>query len=157
MSLIPSQFPPIGLFDTVATAAHLSTVMELIAWTNDRLVADPIDRLPQREWVYGVPKAGIVMAAFGGMRFNGPEFGTEGLVRRRLYPDRSCRCRGRSPPAARDGRLQRSYDDPDCRAYTATLLGDYLDIRGQQSTRSDVYASERYVIRHANSGSRLTH
>jgi hypothetical protein len=123
MSLIPSQFPPIGLFDTVATAAHLSTVMELIAWTNDRLVADPIDRLPQREWVYGVPKAGIVMAAFGGMRFNGPEFGTEGLVRRRLYPDRSCRCRGRSPPAARDGRLQRSYDDPDCRAYTATLLG----------------------------------
>jgi hypothetical protein len=70
MSLIPSQFPPIGLFDTVATAAHLSTVMELIAWTNDRLVADPIDRLPQREWVYGVPKAGIVMAAFGGMRFN---------------------------------------------------------------------------------------
>jgi len=30
------------------------------------------------------------------------------------------------------------------RAYTATLLGDYLDIRGQQLTRADVYASERY-------------
>jgi RES domain len=30
------------------------------------------------------------------------------------------------------------------RAYTATLLGDYLDIRGQQATRPDVYASERY-------------
>jgi hypothetical protein len=30
------------------------------------------------------------------------------------------------------------------RAYAATLLGDYLDIRGQQATRSDVYASNRY-------------
>ena len=35
--------------------------------------------------------------------------------------------------------MTRSY-----RAYAATLLGDYLDIRGQQSTRADVYASERY-------------
>ena len=32
------------------------------------------------------------------------------------------------------------------RAYTATLLGDYLDIRGQQVTRPDVYASERYDV-----------
>jgi hypothetical protein len=31
------------------------------------------------------------------------------------------------------------------RAYAATLLGDYLDIRGQQSRRPDVYASDRYA------------
>jgi hypothetical protein len=54
--------------------------MELVGWTNDRLVADRIARLPQTEWVYGVPNASIVMAAFlhvapGGMRFNGPELG----------------------------------------------------------------------------------
>jgi hypothetical protein len=30
------------------------------------------------------------------------------------------------------------------RAYAATLLGDYLDIRGQRTTRPDVYASDRY-------------
>jgi hypothetical protein len=30
------------------------------------------------------------------------------------------------------------------RAYSATLLGDYLDIRGQQRTRPDIYASESY-------------
>jgi hypothetical protein len=29
-------------------------------------------------------------------------------------------------------------------AYTATLLGDYLDITGQQPARPDAYASERY-------------
>jgi hypothetical protein len=62
--LIPSQFPPIGVFDTVATTADLVAVMELVGWTNDRLVADRIDRLPQSEWVHGVPNASIVMAAF---------------------------------------------------------------------------------------------
>lgn len=54
--------------------------MELVGWTNDRLVADRIRRLPANEWVYGSPNASIVMAAFlhvapGGMRFNGPDLG----------------------------------------------------------------------------------
>ena len=78
--LIPSRFPPIGLFDTVATAADLSAVMEFAGWTNDRLVASRLARLPQQEWVYGRPNASIVMAAFlhvspTGMRFNSPELG----------------------------------------------------------------------------------
>jgi hypothetical protein len=30
------------------------------------------------------------------------------------------------------------------RAYTATLLGDYLDIKVRQTTRADAYASDRY-------------
>jgi hypothetical protein len=73
--LIPSRFPPIGVFDTVATAADLRPVMELAGWTNDRLVAERIDRLPREEWVYGRPNASVVMAAFlhavpAGMRFN---------------------------------------------------------------------------------------
>ena len=60
--LIPSQFPPITLFDTVATAADLKPVMELAGWTNDRLVAERIKRLPQNEWVYGRSNSSIVMA-----------------------------------------------------------------------------------------------
>ena len=78
--LIPSRFPPVGLFDTVATAADLAAVMELAGWTNDRLVAHRIARLPEDEWVYGRPNSSIVMAAFlhvapGGMRFNNSELG----------------------------------------------------------------------------------
>ena len=42
--LIASRFPPIGLFDTIATAADLEPVMELAGWTNDRLVAERIAR-----------------------------------------------------------------------------------------------------------------
>ncbi|MGO8609170.1 RES domain-containing protein, partial [Rhizobium johnstonii] len=78
--LLPSQFPPIGLFETVTRAADLQAVMELVGWTNDRLVADRIQRLPEDQWVYCVANASIVMAAFlhvapGGMRFNVPDLG----------------------------------------------------------------------------------
>jgi RES domain-containing protein len=143
--LIPSQFPPIGLFDTVATAADLAAVMELVGWTNDRLVADRIDRLPQGEWVYGAPNASIVMAAFlhvapGGMRFNGPELGA-------WYAADDIRTAAaevghhlRREAAARGVvAMSRRY-----RAYTAMLLGGYLDIKEQQAKRPDVYASDRY-------------
>ncbi len=78
--LIPSRFPPVGAFDTVATAADLEAVMELEGWTNDRLVAHRLRRLPQAEWVFGRANASVVMAAFlhaspAGGRFNGPELG----------------------------------------------------------------------------------
>ena len=60
--------------------ADLSTAMELVGWTNDRLVAKRLARLPQQEWVYGRPNASIVMASFlhinpTGMRFNSADLG----------------------------------------------------------------------------------
>lgn len=78
--LIPSQFPPIGLFDTVATTADAEAVMELAGWTNDRLVSERLARLPKREWVFGRANSSIVMAAFlhapvAGARFSGPDLG----------------------------------------------------------------------------------
>jgi hypothetical protein len=143
--LIPSRFPPIGLFDTVATAADLEAVMDLVGWTNDRLVAERVARLPQSEWVYGTPNASIVMAAFlhvapGGMRFNGPELGA-------WYASDEIRSAAaevghhlrREATARSVTTMSRTY-----RTYTATLLGDYLDIHGQQALYPDVYASDRY-------------
>jgi hypothetical protein len=143
--LIPSQFPPLGLFDTVATAADLAAVMELVGWTNDRLVAERVARLPRAEWVYGTANASIVMAAFlhvapGGMRFNGPELGA-------WYAADDIRTAAaevghhlrRETVARNVTTMTRTY-----RAYAATLSGDYLDIRGEQTIRPDVYASDRY-------------
>jgi len=143
--LIPSRFPPIPLFDTIATAADLTAVMELVDWTNDRLVAERVARLPQEEWVYGIPNASIVMAAFlhpspMGGRFNGPELGA-------WYASDDIRT-----AAAEVGHhLRREIADTGVvtmrrtyRAYTATLHGDYLDIRGRQSEYANVYASSRY-------------
>jgi hypothetical protein len=143
--LIPSQFPPLGLFDTVATAADLAAIMELVGWTNDRIVADRIARLPQTEWVYGAPNASVVMAAFlhvapGGMRFNGPDLGawyaTDDIRTAAAEVGHHLR---RETVACSLAIMSRTY-----RAYAATLLGDYLDIRGQQTRRPGVYASNRY-------------
>lgn len=143
--LIPSRFPPIGLFDTVATAADLAAVMDLVGWTNDRLVTERVARLPQGEWVYGTPNASIVMAAFlhvapGGMRFNGSDLGA-------WYASDDIRTAAaevghhlrREAVARSVATMSRTY-----RTYTATLLGHYRDIRGRQARYPDIYASDRY-------------
>jgi hypothetical protein len=143
--LIPSRFPPIGLFDTVSTKADLPAVLDLVGWTNDRLVADRLARLPDSEWVYGVSNSSIIMAAFlhvapGGMRFNGPDLGA-------WYASDDIRTAAaevghhlrRESIAREKDTVSRTY-----RAYSATLLGDYLDIRRQQAALPDIYASERY-------------
>ena len=144
--LIPSQFPPIGLFDRVATAADLTAVMELVNWTNDRLVAERVARLPQSEWVFGRPNSSIVMAAFlhvapEGMRFNGADLGawyaSDDLRTAAAEVGHHMR---RETVARGIPSMSRTY-----RVYSAILLGEYLDIRGQQQTRADVYASDRYT------------
>lgn len=144
--LIPSRFPPIGLFDTVATAADLDAVMDLAGWTNDRLVADRIARLPRDEWVYGRPNASVVMAAFlhvapGGMRFNGPDLGAwyAAATLTTAVAEVGHHLR-REAAATGAATLSRQY-----RSYTARLLGDYLDIRGQQATLPEVYAADSYA------------
>ncbi|NEI02117.1 RES domain-containing protein [Rhizobium leguminosarum] len=144
--LIPSQFPPIGLFETVTRAADLQAVMELVGWTNDRLVADRIQRLPEDQWVYGVANASIVMAAFlhvapGGMRFNGPNLGAwyaaDDLRTAAAEVGHHLR---REAVARGVTTMARTY-----RSYAANLIGDYLDIRGEETLRPDVYDGTSYA------------
>lgn len=144
--LIPSRFPPIGLFDSVSTAADLDAVMDLAGWTNDRLVADRIARLPQSEWVYGRPNASIVMAAFlhvapGGTRFNGPELGAwyAAADLRTAAAEVGHHLRREAVARSVPG-MTRTY-----RCYSARLAGSYLDIRGQQAELADVYAPDSYA------------
>lgn len=143
--LVPSRFPPIGLFDTVATAADAAAVMELAGWTNDRLVAERLDRLPPGQWVYGRPNASIIMASFlhvapGGMRFNGPDLGawyaSASVVTAAAEVGHHLR---REAVARSVNTIRRTY-----RTYTATLTGNYLDLCGRQAGYPDAYASGSY-------------
>lgn len=144
--LIPSQFPPIGVFDTVATAADLEAVLNLVGWTSDRLIQHRINRLPRSEWVYGRPNSSIIMASFlhiapGGMRFNGPDLGAwYAAASERTGIAEVAHHLRREVVATGKPSLTRRY-----RTYVARLAGDYLDIRGQQSTRADVYDPQSYA------------
>ena len=144
--LIPSQFPPIGLFDTVATAADLEAVMELAGWTNDRLVAERVARLPRSEWVIGRSNASIVMAAFlhaapGGSRFNSGDLGAwyaaDAIATAVAEVGHHLR---RDAVARRLPELRRRF-----RAYSARLAGDYRDIRGRQTEVPALYAPDSYA------------
>ena len=144
--LIPSKFPPIGLFDTVATTADLSAVMELAGWTNDRLISQRLARLAPNEWVFGRPNASVVMAAFlhaapRGMRFNGPDLGAwyaaGALATAAAEVAHHLR---REAVATGTPRLSRCY-----RTYTSILSGAYLDVRGEQADRAELYDPLSYA------------
>ena len=150
--LIPSQCPPIGLFDTVATAADLGAAMELAGWTNDRLVTERIARLPQAEWVYGRPNSSVVMASFlhvapGGMRFNGAELGAWYAAAdiRTAAAEVGHHLRREAASRALPG-LRRVY-----RSYAARLDGGFVDIRrahapaGQGPLLDPLYDPQAYV------------
>ena len=131
--LIPSKFPPIGLFESVANAGDLEAVMELAGWTNDRLVAERLARLPQDEWVFGRTNASIVMAAFlhaapGGGRFNGPDLGAWYCSAEIATAAAEVGHHLRRETVARGvPALTRTF-----RAYTARLAGRYLDLSDQR-------------------------
>lgn len=140
LRLIPSRFPPIGLFDTVATAADLPAVMELAGWTDDRLVTERLGRLPRGEWVHGRANSSIVMAAFlhaapSGQRFSGPELGAwyaAGALATAAF-EVGHHLRREAAASGLEG-LSRQY-----RAYAARLDGAFLDLRGAQAELPAIY------------------
>jgi hypothetical protein len=142
--LIPSQFPPIGLFDTVARAADLEPVLDLVGWTNDRLVSERLARLPQSEWAFGRANSSIVMAAFLhasplGARFSGPDLGAwyAASSLQTAIAEVAHHLR-REAYARRQTSAHRRF-----RGYQARLVGNYRDIRGE--AQGDLHAPDSYV------------
>lgn len=73
--IIPSRFPPIGLFDRVANPADLEAVFALEAMTNDRLrdEAGEIELVPAEERISG-PGTTCIMSAFTHINIYGSRF-----------------------------------------------------------------------------------
>jgi hypothetical protein len=148
--LIPSRFPPIGLFDTVATAADLEAAMELAGWTNDRLVTERVARLPRADWVFGRPNASIVMAAFlhvpaDGNRFNGPDLGA--WYAAAALPTAAAEVAHhlrREAVATNAPLLRRQF-----RCYQARLDGLFVDLLGQRESRPDIHDPVSYAASRA--------
>lgn len=149
--LIPSRYPPVQAFESVSSAGDLAAVLELEGWTNDRLVAERLNRLPRSEWAYGRPNASVVMAAFlhaspDGARFNGPELGAwyASLDVKTAIAEVAHHL---SRAAWHAGKRQYIGE---YRAYLADLAGDFEDLRGQLENRPDLYDPDNYSLSQAH-------
>jgi hypothetical protein len=144
--LVPSKFPPIGLFDTVTTASDMEAVLDLVGWTNDRLVAERINLLPQSEWVFGRPNSSVVMAAFlhvapGGMRFNNSDLGAWYAAAEMVTAIAEIAHHLRREAVATGlPAMSRTF-----RGYLADLGGAYVDLRGRETEMSEIFATDSYT------------
>ena len=80
--LIPSQYPPIHLFEDVANEEEFEAIFAVQSLTNPRIQDEIglINTIPREERLYAVPGCGYVMAAFthinpDGSRFSNGDYG----------------------------------------------------------------------------------
>lgn len=129
--LVPSRFPPISVFASVASPEDLEAVFELEGWTNDRMVANRLAQLPREDWVYGRANASVVMAAFLHGSPGGTRFATETLGAWYAATDVATSVL----EVANGLRAEMSLTDLErktetYREYQARLDGDFADIFG---------------------------
>ena len=144
--VIPSRFPPIDLFERVASREDLDAVHELESLTNDRLrdelgeiqVVPPADRLSG-------PGAGYVMAAFthpspAGARFSDSRRGA-------YYAARALET-AIAETSYHRARFMRATQEPpmelDMRVLEAELDARLHDIRGMRAELPTLYDPDDY-------------
>lgn len=129
--IVPSRFPPVGLFDAVADPADLEAVFAIEAMTNDRLreEAGELALVPPEDRVSG-PGTTPIMAAFThlnpeGSRFSDGSFGV-------FYAARALETAVAETRHHRAAFLS-ATDEPaqeiDMRVYAADLEAELHDIR----------------------------
>lgn len=146
--LIPTRYPSVGLFDRVATPDDLQAVLELDAWTNDRLSNEIglLHAVPQDEWVVGRPMASVVMAAFchpspAGARFSDARRGA-------WYCGRTLATALAESVHRRTNELREvgHFDTRvQMRLYHADFAASFHDIRARSRRFADLYHPDSYA------------
>jgi hypothetical protein len=132
LRLVPSRFPPVGLFDRVARPEDLEVVFAAEALTNDRLREEAGDlRLVAPEERIAGPGTTPVMAAFTHLNPEGSRFsdGSYGV----WYAAREMRTAiaERAHHTARFlARTGEPAGEHDMRAYVARIDAELVDLRG---------------------------
>lgn len=144
--IVPSRFPPVGLFDRVADPKDMEAVFSLESFTNPRLreEAGELNLIPQEERVSG-PGTTPIMAAFthvnpNGSRFSDGSYGVyycsrlvETAIHETVY-HRERFMREASLPATR----------LEMRVYYADLDQELHDIRGMRDQHPEWYNPKDY-------------
>jgi len=142
--LVSSRFPPVGIFDRVASAADLDIVLEIEGLTNDRLREElgELARVPAEDRLYG-PGTTPIMAAFTHLNGQGSRFtdGSYGVY----YAARTIGTAVAETRFHRARFLAATREPPleiDMRSYASDIDADLHDIAGLQTERPDLYAPD---------------
>ena len=142
--LVPSRFPPLGLFDRVADPGDLDIVIAIESLTNDRLRDDigDITLVPPDERVSGLGTTPI-MAAFThlnpeGSRFTDGRYGVyyaaidieTAIAETRFHRTRFLAATNQPPI------------EIDMRSYASDLVAPLHDIRNRQTDMPTIYTNE---------------
>ena len=139
--LVPSRFPPVGLFDRVANPSDLDIVMAIEGLTNDRLreeVGD-LQLVPDEDRISG-PCTTPIMAAFTHLNPEGSRFsdGSYGIY----YAAKEIDTAINETIFHRERFLRATKEPPieiDMRSYASDIEDEFHDIRGQQAARPTLY------------------
>jgi RES domain len=145
--VISSRFPPIALFERVASAEDWEALYWLESLTNPRLRDEvgEIELVPPEDRVFG-PGASVIMAAFThlnpeGSRFADDTFGAfyaaasldTSIAETRFHREVFLR-------ATRQGPLEL-----DMRTYFTEVAASFHDIRGKRDRMPEIYDPDSYV------------
>ena len=149
--LVPSRFPPVGLFDRVASPEDLEFVLAAEGLTNDRLRDEvgEISLVAPAERVSG-PGTTPIMAAFTHINREGSRFadGTFGAY----YAGRELETSVAESAHHRAVFLASTREAPgevDMRVYLADIRGDFVDVRGHARRKPDIMHPDDYAASQA--------
>lgn len=145
--IIPSRFPPVGLFDKVAAPEDLDAVFQIEAMTNDRLRDEVGDLalVPAEDRVAG-PGATPIMAAFTHLNPAGSRFsdGSFGVFYAGLTLDTAI-----AETRHHRAKFLAATDEPaqeiDMRVYAVDLAADLHDIRALADSHAHLYDPNSYI------------
>jgi len=145
--VISSRFPPIHLFERVASVADFDALYWLESLTNPRLRDEvgEIELVPPEDRVFG-PNATVIMAAFthlnpDGSRFADNTFGA-------FYAAASLDTSIAETRYHREAFLRATHEKPmelDMRTYLSDVSASFHDIRGKREQMADIYDPDSYV------------
>jgi hypothetical protein len=149
--LVPSRFPPVGLFDRVARPEDLEFVLAAEQLTNDRLrdEAGELHLVPPEERISG-PGTTPIMAAFTHLNPEGSRFsdGTYGVY----YAARDMATAVAETAYHRARFLARTAEPPgeiDMRSYLADIRAELIDLRGYGRGKPDLMNPDSYAASQA--------